>query len=168
MIFNYKQYKVIKVRGYFRVNKNFFAVACANKRSSIWLKIKQNLSKLELNYCKIENKSTNRVLKRSILKALRHIINGPIFFFKSSDNLQMLQKTWLVDNLEPFVFNMLILKFNNKVYSIKNHENLEDLNYKINILLFYQFNIITTKWLYNFFFSYNKPLKKIGFEPTMS
>lgn len=151
MIFNYKQYKVIKVRGYFRVNKNFLMVTCTNKQSSVWLKIKQNLSKLKLNYCKIENKSVTRILKGSIFKTLLLMINGPIYFLKNSDNLQMLQKSWLTDTFEPFVFNILMVKFNNKIYSTENLENLEDLNYTLNVLLFYQFNIATTKRLYALF-----------------
>jgi hypothetical protein len=119
-----------------------------NKQSNNWIKTEQQLHLLKFNYYKIFNNFINKILVNSVFINTKTIINGPIFFFKPACLIKtkVSNKKILIKNFELLLFNVLIVKLNNKIYSKKIFENIKTLFYKNNLLVFYQFNITKLKY----------------------
>jgi hypothetical protein len=137
-----KDYKTIKTKNYLKKNNLFFFFNGINQNSNNWIKTKQTLQNLNLNYYKVFNKTSINTCKNSIYQNTVATINGITFLIKPSLNTILITKKVLF-NLDPFVF--LSLKLNNKIYSLNQVTCMNSLNYYNSKLLLYKFNITNIK-----------------------
>ena len=115
----------------------------------------QELKNIAFNYYKIFNRTSYNNLSNSIYQNLTPTINGVTFFIKQEKNSKTLTKHILLTNFEAFLFDMLAIKFNNKLYSLKQLTNVHSLSYFENSLIFYQFNVTNLKSCFRFYKSAN-------------
>jgi hypothetical protein len=137
-----KNYKTIKTKSYLKKNNLFFFFNGINQNSNNWIRTKQDLQNLNLNYYKIFNKTSITTFKNSIYKNTDAPINGLTLLIKPTKFNILLTKKILF-NLDPFLF--LALKLNNKIYSLTQIKQINSLNYYNNKLLLYKFSITNIK-----------------------
>jgi hypothetical protein len=132
MKFELKFYKVLKIKYYLKKNYYFFFFATTSPNLIKWRLIEQALKKSNLKYYRLINSVTRKILKKSIYKNYRQLINSLTMFVYS-------EKTTVVKlkNIENSV-TLLCIKLNNKMYSIAQLKKFNFFNYKTNILLFFQ------------------------------
>ena len=144
MKLNSKDYKILKTKKHFKANNLFFFANGANQNSSDWLATEQGLKTLGFSYYKLFNKTTVKTLNNSIYNNIKSIVSGPTFFINPSTN-KPLSKQTISNNLDLLLFELLMVKFNNKIYSIKSLKNTYSLDYKETKLVFYQFGLTHLK-----------------------
>jgi hypothetical protein len=138
-----KRYNEIKTNNYLKTNL-FFLFNGLNRNSNDWILIEQNLKKINFKYYKIFNKISKLSIKKSIYKNFTITLNGITFIvlpIKVTKKLKHIE----LNKLELFLFNLLAVKLNNKIYSSIQVKNLNCLNYYENKLLFYQYRITNLK-----------------------
>lgn len=136
-----KNYKALKTKNYLRKNDFLLFAMNANQNSQNWLTIEQGLYKLKLNYYKINNNTTLKIIRKSRYVNLTNIINSTFFFLKSTQSNKILTKRNLVNGLNSILFNLQTVALNKRLYSVKQLSNISLLSYKKNISLMYQFLI---------------------------
>lgn len=145
MKLNIKNYKIIKVENYIKNNNLLFFIDAINQHALEYLFVKQELKTIGFNYFKVSNKTTAKTLTNSIYTKISPVFKGSTFFFKASKNKLFLKKT-AKNTFNSLLFKLLIFKFNNKIYSIKNiFKNINSVNYKETKLILYKFNLIYIK-----------------------
>jgi hypothetical protein len=142
MKFTLKDYKITKTKNYLKTNNLFFIYSGINQNSSNWIKIEQELKKINLNYYKIFNKTSTNIFKKSIYKNITPVINSVTFFIKPTLKNNLIKKKMLL-NIETFFF--LALKMNTKIYSPNQLKYVNSLTYYENKLLLYQFGVTHIK-----------------------
>jgi ribosomal protein L10 len=128
---NFKTYKLYKVKHFLKNPPLIFFFHVLNLKSKNWLKIEQNLLKLNLKYYKIKNTLAKRVIKKSIFLNFSTFINGAICViypknFKITNDVQKLLKT---NQTMP----LLNVKLNKNFYSKEQLSTISTLNYKKNV-----------------------------------
>lgn len=154
MQFNSKNYQIYKTKKYLKENNFLFFSVGANQKFKNLLDLDQNLCKLNLNYYKIYNNITTKVLKNSAYQNISKTLNSTMFFIKPLVNDKLLTKNSLASILNPTFFTLLKVKLHKKIYLITQLKNLKSFNYIKNISIMYQFLVMNLK-----FFS---PLQKIN------
>ena len=101
----------------------------------------QGLKNINFNYYKVFNKTAIKTLNESVLNKMKQIIISISFFIKPNSNFKTLSRQILLHNFEPLTFTMLAIKFNNKIYSVKQFKTTHSLKYNENKLLLYQLGI---------------------------
>lgn len=135
MKFNIKDYKIYKVKSYFKTNQ--FFIFCHGVSLSIknWVKIEQDLVDSKLNYYRSYNTLTKNSVKASIFKNLTELINGPLFFIgidKKRNMNHTLKKIISINKL----LTTLCIRINNKLYSVFQLKKISTLNYIKNVVIF--------------------------------
>lgn len=148
MKLNIKNYKITKTNKYFRTNELFFFVNGASQNSLNWLSIEQGLKGLGFSYYKIVNKTTTTSLSNSIYRNTKTVISGCTFLIKPNTTKHFLKQT-ILNNFNPLFFELLLIKLNNRTYSLTSLDTVYSLKYKETKLLFYQFNLtyLKTSWI---------------------
>ena len=145
MKFNFKEYQRQKIKQYLK-NNNFILLSVnANQKSKNWITIEQGLCKLKLNYYKIYNKTTKKVIKNSTHKNIANIISTTFFFLKPKNN-KILIKTDIFNMLDFISFTLLGIKLNKNVYSTLQSKNIISFHYKKNASILCQCIITNLKY----------------------
>jgi len=142
-----KDYKIEKTKKYLKVNNFFFFINGINQNALDWLLTEQKLKTIGFSYYKVLNKTTVKTLNTSIYKKTCPIVKGSTILLKPQKSQPFLKQT-VVNTFNSLFFELLIFKFNNKIYSVNSLKNTYSLNYKEAKLLFYQFNLTTLKICY--------------------
>ena len=152
MKFSLKEYKKLKTKNYIKNNSILFFFSGINKNSSELIKTKQELKKMELDYYKIANKPTVKEMEKSIFSSIKYVAAGPTFLLKQSNDSKKSSITYrqLLSNFEPLLFNLIVIKLNNKIYSKEALKNVNSLSYKENFIVFNQFRITNLKSYFRF------------------
>ena len=156
MDFNFKKYQVLKTQEYLKKNKLIFLSYSSNKNSFDWLITEQGLHKLNLNYYKMYNNGTMKLIRTTIFKNFFYVVDTTSFLLKTRHNSNELKlifnKNKLLQNLQDIQFNVHYLKLNNKMYSIPQLMYLNSLSYINIIQIFYQFLITHLKTCHVIFY----------------
>lgn len=145
MDFNLKTYKRLKIKYYFKAVNFFFFFHGTSLNNENWIKIEQTLVENRLQYFRVYNTLMVGILKDSIFKNLAILIHGPIILLNNENTKLTLKK---LKNSNPLM-SLLCLKINNKIYSKKQIENLQELSYTGNVFLLYKsMNIFIKKPYY--------------------
>lgn len=147
MKLNVKDYKIVKTKEYFKKNDLFFFVNGTNQNSLDWLIIEQGLNKIGFNYHKVLNRTTITTLNNSIYIGMSSVIKGSTFLLKPQLN-QCFSKHTILNTFNPLFFELLIIKFNNKIYLINSLKSTYSLQYKETKLLLYKFGSTHLKTYY--------------------
>ena len=144
MQLNFRNYQKTKTKSILKKNNFLLLAIGANQNSSNWITLEQNLYKLNLNYIKIYNNITTKILQDSIAKKLKNLINSTFFLLKPKDNIKIIKNTLLTE-LDTAKFNIVNISLNKKIYSISQLKKLNLFNYKKNVAIMYQFLLTTLK-----------------------
>jgi hypothetical protein len=144
-----KKYKILKTKNYFKKNNLIFFFNSIHRNSTNGIIIEQNIKKFNLNYYKIYNKTSKLTLNNSVYINSNELINSMTVLVKPIYKSMELKKSKIYGCFKPLLFNMLAVKFNNKIYSKCQLQELITFNYKDTKLLFHQFNITNLKILLN-------------------
>lgn len=137
MDFNLKNYRIFKTKKYLK-NSEFFLLYHAPKlNSKEWIKIEQELKKLNLEYYKVFNGTTLKTMNNSIYKNFTPLISGIVIFIKPIEKFTELDLQILNKNLKSF-FVLLAIKLNNKIYSIEQIKNIPGFSYNKNMFSLYR------------------------------
>ena len=139
-----KDYKIVKIKEYFKASHLFFFVNGISRNSLDWLLTEQGLKTIGFNYYKVLNRTTVKTLNTSIYTNIKPVINGSTFLVKPKPNKYFLKQT-ILNTFNPLFFELLIIKFNNKIYPMSSLKNTYSLEYKETKLLLYQFNLTHLK-----------------------
>lgn len=145
-----KEYKMLKIKEYLKNNEILFLFNGLNKNSYDWISTEQELKNITYDYYKIFNKTSANQLNNSIYQNLTPTINGITFFVKQKKSSKILTKHILLTNFKTFLFDVLAVKFNNKLYSLQQIKKIYSLNYLENHLILYQFNVTNLKSCFKF------------------
>ena len=149
MKLNTKDYKIKKTKKYFKTNHLFFFVNGISRNTSGWRFTEQELTTIGFKYFKVLNKTTIKTLNSSIYTKISPVIKGSTFLIKPQSN-KLFFKQKVLNTFTPLFFELLIFKFNNKIYSADSLKNTHSLNYKETKLLLYQFYLVYNKGCYKF------------------
>ena len=108
MKFTVKSYKLTKIKNYFKTSNFFFLANTITPKNNI--KTAQELKKSNINYYKLYNTLTKRILKNSIYSNYQPLINSLVMIVIPQDNT----------NIKPRINELIVLlcvKLNNKIYS---------------------------------------------------
>lgn len=143
----FKNYQILKVQNYLKTNSLLLLSHGTNQKAFNWIKLEQNLKTINLKYYKLYNKITRKIFKISIFSNFINLINGPFFFLTlTNKTTALLPKKLITKELLEFLkFKLLALKFNKKIYSVKQIQKLNSFVYKQTISVFYQFLLINLK-----------------------
>lgn len=147
MKLNIKNYKILKTKEYFKTNNFFFIADGTTKNSLDWLLVEQGIKVIEFNFYKLLNKTTLKTVNNSVYNFTKPVINGSTFIITPQLSKYFLKQTALT-NFNALIIKPLIIKFNNRAYSVTSINNLYSLEYKEAKLLFYQFNLAHLKNCY--------------------
>ena len=149
MKLNGKTYHWIKTKNYFKTNNFFLFVTGINQNSSDWLVTEQKLKTIGFNHYKLLNRAAVKAIKSSIYFNNSSVITGLTLSLKPQTNMRFF-KYVVLNTFNLLSFELLVIKFNNKMYSINSLKNVYSLKYKETKLLFYQFSITYLKNCYKF------------------
>jgi len=139
-----KDYKIAKTKEYFKANNLFFFVNGINQSSLNWLTSEQELKTIGFIYYKVLNKTTVKTLNSSTYRNISPAIMSSTFLIRPSQTKPFLKQT-ISNTFNPLFFELLIIKFNNRIYSANFLKSIYSLNYKEIKLFLYQFNLIPLK-----------------------
>ena len=147
MKFNLKEYQKQKIKQYFKNNCFSILSINANQKAYNWMDMEQELQKLQFTYYKVCNKTTKKLMKKSVHLNFANLINSTFFFLKPTHHkMKINNKTF--QQLGSILFSILAIKLNKKIYSLSQSKNITSMNYKKNISILYQFLITNTKKTY--------------------
>lgn len=129
-----KNYKLSKIKDYYKNEKILLIFDTSNLNTKTWVKIEQNLKNLNLKTYKIFNIIKIIFLKTTIFKNLHTSINGPLKLISFKNKKSKLDLKILTDKIKNF--QLSTIKLNNKIYSQSQIKNIKILNYKTNIRIF--------------------------------
>jgi ribosomal protein L10 len=132
-----KESKVKKLKKI--LNTNIFFIICNNSSitSDKFLKLTQELIKLNLYCYKINNKLLKRVYKDSIFKNYVNSINGSFVLILVKQGCITSNYNVISAELRKYKIEILGVYFNYKLYSINQLKKLSYLNYERNMELFH-------------------------------
>ena len=139
-----KDYKIIKIKKYFKTNHLFFFVNGINQSSLDWLSVEQGLKTIKFDYYKVLNRTTVKTLTTSIYNSIKPAINSSTLFIKPKPNEYFLKQI-VLNRLNSLFFELLIIKLNNRIYSVSSLKNTYSLDYIKKKLLLYQFSLTHLK-----------------------
>lgn len=145
MQFNFKSYKIMKVKHYVQKEKIYIYFNGVNKNSNAWITIGQNLKIVNFKFYKISNQTSNSILSNSVYKNLKWIVNSVTLL--ATFQSKKLSKQILLTNFESTLFNMLAIKINDKVYQTFQLKKNYSLNYEKSAKLIFQFQTVNIKKL---------------------
>lgn len=123
MKFKSQRYKLSKLKNYINNEKKIIICNIINLNSYKYKNLEKELKLLNIKYYKISNKLILNSFKNSIFKNLVSLINGPIIFInKFNINIKL---------------SFICIKLNNKIYSKKEFNNINKINYN---KIFYNLN----------------------------
>lgn len=128
----FKNYQVSKISRFTKYENIFFISQGLNKNSNNRTIVDQSINKIKFNYFKIVNKVAHLALNRSIFKNTLMVYKSSIVFL-NPETKKMQKKKFLVQNFSKLMFNLLLIKLNNKIYSIENFKLAATLSYKENL-----------------------------------
>lgn len=138
MKLNEKKFKSIKIRKYLKNNNLLFFNAGKNQTSVNSLITKQKLKRIGLSSSNVSNQVITKILTNSIIYFTKNFITGAtIIFFQEIVNLCLKHSILNVFNL--FTFELVMLKLNNKTYTVNSLKRNYSLNYKETKLVLWQF-----------------------------
>lgn len=140
-----KKFKIKKTERLIKKNDLFIFCNSTNKDSKECVLTEQELKKTNINYKRIFNKTSKRIVKNSIFLNSNPLINSITFLLKFLLTNQKISKKLLFQKFETFIFSFLAIKINNKIYSKTQIKSLFSLNYKNNNLLFYKYLFFNIK-----------------------
>ena len=129
-----KDYKLSKIKEYYKNEKILLIFDTSNLNSKTWLTIEQNLKNLNLKTYKIFNIIKIIFLKTTIFKNLHTIINGPLKLISLKKKKSKIDLKTLIDKIKNF--KLSTIKLNNKIYSQSQVKNIKLLNYRTNVHIF--------------------------------
>jgi hypothetical protein len=138
MKLNEKKFKWIKIRKYLKNNNLLFFNAGKNQTSSNSLMTKQKLKKIGLSSSNVSNQIITKILTNSIIYFTQNFITGSTtLFFQKIVNLCL--KHSILNVFNSFTFELVMLKLNNKTYTVNSLKRNYSLNYKETKLVLWQF-----------------------------
>lgn len=146
MKFNLKTYQISKTKQYLKKNNFLLFSVGANQDSQNWVTIEQGLHKLKLNYYKIYNNTTRKIIANSIYSNFISTVNSTFFFLKPQQNSKVFTKNTTISLFNSILFTVLAIKLNRKIYAIAQSKNINSFDYKKNISVMYQFLITNQKF----------------------
>ena len=123
-----KDYKALKTKKYLKTNNIYIYFNGINQNSTCWIKTKQEFKNMNFDYYQIFNKTSIKILKNSIYKNNKSIINGVTFLVKPQNN-KPISKKIIFRNIENLMFVFLAIKLNNKIYIFNQFKKVSTLNY---------------------------------------
>jgi hypothetical protein len=130
----FKNYQVLKISHFTKCENIFFISQGVNKNSNDRTMVDQSISKMKFNYFKVVNKIAHLTLNRSILKNTLMVYKSSIIFLNPKIK-KMQKKKFLVQVFSKLMFNLLLIKLNNKIYSIENFKTAATLSYKESLFI---------------------------------
>ena len=143
MQINFKNYKIKKTKNYIKKNNIYFFFKGPNKNAKNWILIEQNLKLINFTCYKIFNKTSKKLINQSVYRNIKEAINGITFLIKP--NFSKISKEILITNFESLLFNVLVIKLNNKIYQKTQIEKNYSLNYRNTKKLLFQFKLTSLK-----------------------
>ena len=137
MKLNFRTYQKNQTKLILKKNKILLLTLGANQSSADWVTLEQNLHKLDLNYNKIYNNVTTKILEDSVAKKLKNTINST-FFFLTYKNTTKTIKSNILNEIKASKFDVVGLKLNKKFYSVPQLAKLNSFHYKKNATILYQ------------------------------
>ena len=133
MDFKSKHYKLKLMEYYIKKKRLFFLFDTTDLNNETCLEVEQTFKKSGLKFYKFNNTVVKLLLKKTILKNLKSVINGPLklVYFKSK------KKKIKITNFQQsrYNFQLYLIKLNHKIYSKLQLKNLNFFNYKTNLFL---------------------------------
>ena len=147
MKLNVKDYKIKKTKKYFKNNNLFFIVSGTNRNAINWLLVKQKLKTIEFNSYQPLNNITIKALNASILTTVSLVVKGSTFFIQPQQ-AKLFFRQKILNTFTLLFFELLIIKLNNKIYSLNSLKNIYSFNYKETRLVLHQFILANLKTYY--------------------
>lgn len=144
MQLNFRSYQKTKIKSIMKKNNFLLFTIGANQNASSWITLEQNLHKLDLDYIKIYNNITTKLLQDSIAKKLKNVIDSTFFFLKHKNTVKII-KSNLINEINSSKFNLVTIYLNKKLYAVSQLKKMNSFHYKKNIAIMYQFLATTLK-----------------------
>ena len=144
MQLNFRNYQKIKTKSILKKNNFLLLTIGANQSASNWIALEQNLHKLNLDYTKIYNNVTTKILRDSIAKKLKNAINSTFFFLRYKKTTKLIKSNCL-NEINQSKFNVVTIYLNKKLYSVSQLKKINTFHYNKNIAIIYQFLSTTLK-----------------------
>ena len=144
MQLNFRSYQKTKIKSIMKKNNFLLFTIGANQNASSWITLEQNLHKLDLDYIKIYNNITTKLLQDSIAKKLKNVIDSTFFFLKHKNTVKII-KSNLINEINASKFNLVTIYLNKKLYAVSQLKKINSFHYKKNIAIMYQFLATTLK-----------------------
>ena len=133
MEFKSKHYKLKIIEYYIKKKRLFFLFDTTDLKNDTWLEVEQTFKKSGLKFYKFNNTGIKLILKKTTLKNLNPVINGPLKLVYFENKKKDLKSTILQQS--RYNFQLYLIKLNNKIYSKLQLKNLNFFNYKTNLFL---------------------------------
>ena len=143
----FKSYQNIKIKRFLKDNSILLFYNGVNQKAINWVKLEQKLKTINLNYYKVYNKIALTIFNNSIFLNFTNLINGSFFLLTPKNKILLTKKVINKETIEFLKFSLLSIKFNKKVYSIKQIKKLNLFDYKKTVSIFYQFFLVNLKFL---------------------
>lgn len=143
----FKSYQNIKIKRFLKDNSILLFYNGVNQKAINWVKLEQKLKTINLNYYKVYNKIALTIFNNSIFLNFTNLINGSFFLLTPKNKILLTKKVIKKETIEFLKFSLLSIKFNKKVYSIKQIKKLNLFDYKKTVSIFYQFFLVNLKFL---------------------
>ncbi len=144
MQLNFRSYQKTKIKSIMKKNNFVLFTIGANQNASSWITLEQNLHKLDLDYIKIYNNITTKLLQDSIAKKLKNVVDSTFFFLKHKNTVKII-KSNLITEINTSKFNLVTIYLNKKLYAVSQLKKMNSFHYKKNIAIMYQFLGTTLK-----------------------
>ena len=138
MQLNFRNYQKVKTKTILKKNNFLLLATGTNQRSSNWITLEQNLYKLNLDYTKIYNTITTKILNDSIARKLKNTINSTFFVLKPKNTIKVI-KSNLLNELNINKFTIITIYLNKKLYVSSQLTKLNSFHFKKNVAILYQF-----------------------------
>ena len=138
MQLNFRNYQKVKTKTILKKNNFLLLATGTNQRSSNWITLEQNLNKLNLDYTKIYNTITSKILNDSIARKLKNTINSTFFVLKPKNTTKII-KSNLLNEININKFTIISIYLNKKLYVSSQLTKLNSFHLKKNVALLYQF-----------------------------
>ena len=129
MQLNFRNYQKIKTKTILKKNNFLLLATGTNQSSASWINLEQNLHKLNLDYTKIYNTITTKILEDSIARNLKNTINSTFFFLKPKNDTKVIKSNFL-NEISMNKFNVITVCLNKKLYVNSQLKNLNSFQLK--------------------------------------
>ena len=138
MQLNFRNYQKVKTKTILKKNNFLLLATGTNQSSSNWITLEQNLYKLNLDYTKIYNTITAKILNDSIARKLKNTINSTFFVLKPKNTTKII-KSNLLNEININKFTIITIYLNKKLYVSSQLTKLNSFHLKKNVAILYQF-----------------------------